>query len=93
MSRLHFNEAPTLTGHMQVKLMFDQYEEHGINALDAKQLQVPLSVTLTTALHSPLLQVGLSSIGMFLGNSDTHQLLAAIGSSGANGCIAFTDIA
>jgi hypothetical protein len=26
----------------QVKLMFDQYEEHGVHDLDAKQLQVPL---------------------------------------------------
>lgn len=43
-------------------------------------------------LHSSLLQVGLSSIGMFLGNSDTHQLLTAIGSGGSNSCITFSDI-
>lgn len=43
-------------------------------------------------LHLRVLQVGLSSIGMFLGNSDTHQLLSAIGSRGANGYITFSDI-
>ena len=29
---------------------------------------------------------------MFLGNSDTHQLLSAIGSRGSNGCITYSDI-
>jgi hypothetical protein len=89
--------------YVQVKLMFDQYEEHGVHALDAKQLQVPTPATSTKSFfpsvqldfflfHSQPFQVGLSSIGMFLGNSDTRQLFTAIGSSGMNGCITFSDI-